>query len=193
MRVGTKSILFGAHAVWMHPFMVAWAWYRLHGFKEVRWHHWTEKIEEPIHYFQDPWKRMFYTSLRDPRLWLSFFLHDIGYWQSPNMDGEEGQRHPEVGARLMGRLFGSGWHAFTLLHSRFYADRVGRDISPLCVADKYAQVFTPAWLYVPMARATGEIEEYMRDTGGSRNAWTWWKEIQAWAAGWVDDTLAMER
>ena len=32
MRVGTKSVLFGVHAVWIHPFFVAWAWWRLFGF-----------------------------------------------------------------------------------------------------------------------------------------------------------------
>jgi hypothetical protein len=29
------------------------------------------------------------------------------------------------------------------------------------VADKLAFVLTPAWLYLPMARATGELAEYM--------------------------------
>jgi hypothetical protein len=29
------------------------------------------------------------------------------------------------------------------------------------VADKLAFVLTPAWLYLPMTRATGELSEYM--------------------------------
>lgn len=29
MRVGTKSILFGAHQFLLHPLFVAWAWTRL--------------------------------------------------------------------------------------------------------------------------------------------------------------------
>ena len=48
MKVGTKSVLFGAHAFWLHPFFVAVAWTRLYGF---------------------PW---------DPRLWVAFFVHDLG-------------------------------------------------------------------------------------------------------------------
>ena len=44
MRVGTKSVLFGVHAVWIHPFFVAWAWWKLFGF---------------------PW---------DLQLWVAFFL-----------------------------------------------------------------------------------------------------------------------
>jgi hypothetical protein len=49
MRVGTKSVIFGVHSILVHPFFVAWAWSRLYGF---------------------PW---------DPRLWLAFLVHDIGY------------------------------------------------------------------------------------------------------------------
>ena len=75
MRVGTKSVLFGAHAFWLHPWLVALAWTRLYGF---------------------PW---------DPRLWVAFFVHDLGYWGKPNMDGRPGESHPFWAARLMGRLF----------------------------------------------------------------------------------------
>lgn len=39
--------------------------------------------------------------------------------------------------------------------------RGGLRISRLCVADKLAFVLTPAWLYLPMARASGELAEYM--------------------------------
>lgn len=164
MRVGTKSVLFGAHAFWLHPWFVALAWWRLYGF---------------------PW---------DPRLWVAFFVHDLGYFGLPNMDGEEGGKHSEWGARLMSRLFdtyprdfvGQEGHSFlvdpalpgetlttaqplgrwgrlTLYHSRFYAKNHGFRPSRLCMADKLAIVLTPSWLYVPMASATGEILEYMRD------------------------------
>ncbi|MFP3947126.1 MAG: hypothetical protein ACLFWG_00215 [Longimicrobiales bacterium] len=75
MRVGTRSVLFGVHAFWMHPFFVARAWWKLYGF---------------------PW---------DPRLWVAFFVHDLGYWGKPNMDGPEGERHPELGATLVARWF----------------------------------------------------------------------------------------
>ena len=44
MRVGTKSVILGVHSILIHPFFVAWAWWRLYGF---------------------PW---------DGRFWLAFFL-----------------------------------------------------------------------------------------------------------------------
>ena len=131
MRVGTKSVLFGAHCFLLHPWFVAAAWWKVYGF--------------PF----------------DPRLWVAFFVHDVGYLGKPNMDGPEGESHVELGASIMGRLFGAEWGNFSRYHSRFYAKKDGRRHSRLCVADKYALVLTPTWLYLPMARLTGEIHEYM--------------------------------
>lgn len=151
MTVGTKSVLYGAHCFFLHPWFVAWAWFKLYGF--------------PF----------------DPRLWVAFFVHDIGYIGKPNMDGPEGERHPVVGALLMRNLFDwtmtdritgttgdvvdgvvefGRWGMFTLLHSRYFSKRLGTTPSRLCVADKLATSLTPAWLYLPMVRATGEIDEY---------------------------------
>ncbi len=148
MKIGTKSVLFGAHCFFLHPWFVALAWWRLYGF---------------------PW---------DPRLWVAFFVHDLGYWGKPNMDGPEGEMHPEFGARIMGKLFdrhcchssdcrtshirGTYWHDFSLYHSRFLAKQNGAVPSQLCPADKYSFCLTPRWLYLPMVRATGEIREYMK-------------------------------
>ena len=78
MRVGTKSVLYGAHAFYLHPWFVAWAWWKLFGF---------------------PW---------DPRLWVAFFVHDLGYWGCPDMDGDQGEAHPFFGARVMSYLFDEG-------------------------------------------------------------------------------------
>ena len=144
MKVGTKSILFGAHCFLVHPWFVAAAWWKLNGF---------------------PW---------NPRLWIAFLVHDLGYIGKPNMDGPEGETHVELGARIMHWLFDGDvivcgqvlrrdttWYEFCLYHSRFYAKRDGRKPSLLCMADKLALALTPAWLYLPMVRATGEIDEYM--------------------------------
>lgn len=89
------------------------------------------------------------------------------------MDGPEGERHVEWGARIMQRLFdhdrfGMGdaaryrWHDFTLYHSRFYAKRDGAQFSRLCVADKLSICLTPRWIYLPMVNWSGEIHEYMK-------------------------------
>jgi hypothetical protein len=165
MNVGTKSVLFGIHAFWLHPWFVAAAWWKLYGF---------------------PW---------DPRLWVAFFVHDIGYWGSPNMDGPEGERHPEIAARWMRKWFdtpwwveriewtkrgrfifprwhwrlygfrGAGvpgrWESEVLYHSRFYARRDGRSFSRLCVADKLSFCLTPRWLYFLLGDLSGEIDEYI--------------------------------
>jgi hypothetical protein len=130
MKIGTKSILFGAHQFILHPLFVALAWWKLYGF---------------------PY---------DPRLWIAFIVHDLGYWGKPNMDGPEGDRHVEWGARFM-LFFGIKWHDFCLYHSRFYAKKNKQPFSRLCVADKLSICLMPPWLYLPLARATGEIVEYM--------------------------------
>ncbi len=178
MKVGSKSVLFGVHAFWLHPWFVAEAWSRLYGF---------------------PWQ---------PWLWVLFFVHDIGYLGKPNMDGEEGERHPWVGAGILYWLqgwwcylkrhawarwehkdFKSGhgtvtvsrwavrrrlgsargsvgsekpcWGNEALFHSRFLAKRYHTTPSRLCIADKLVITMEPWWLYLPRAIASGEIREYM--------------------------------
>lgn len=132
LSIGTKSVLFGAHCFFLHPWFVALAWWKLYGF---------------------PW---------DPRLWVAFFVHDLGYIGKPNMDDAEGELHPYWGAFLMGFLFGKTWFDFTLYHSRFLAKRNGEQYSKLCVADKYSFMLTPKWIYLPMVKLTGEVYEYLR-------------------------------
>lgn len=159
MTVGTKSVLFGAHQFLIHPWFVAWGWWTLYGF--------------PF----------------DPRLWVSFFVHDLGYIGKLNMDGPEGERHPVLGASLMaifdgvwpirpkfliggegiaacwmtnrGAVHMGTWAKFSLLHSRYFAKTLGLQPSRLCMADKLAIALTPGWLYLPLVRASGEIHEYM--------------------------------
>ena len=169
MMVGTKSVLFGAHQFILHPLFVAEAWSRLYGF--------------PL----------------DPRLWLAFFVHDLGYWGKPNMDGPEGDTHPEWGARLMERLFGPKWGDFCRYHSRYNAKRDGKPYSKLCVADKLVTVLEPWWFYLPRVRATGELVEYMANAreasaesqltrmgfGQHGCAREWFTNIQKYLAAWV--------
>jgi hypothetical protein len=170
MRVGTKSILFGAHQFLIHPLFVAFAWWKLFGF--------------PF----------------DPRLWVAFFLHDLGYLGKPNMDGPEGERHPYFAAGAMGRLFGSRWYDFCLYHSRFIAKASRKPFSKLCVADKLAVALEPWWLYLPRAILSGEIDEYMAlaktrtDAGESKYATMqvfsdirrqWFSNVQKYLRSWV--------
>ena len=91
MKVGTKSLLFGAHNIFIHPFLVFIAWWRLYGFPA------------------------------DPRLWVAFIVHDWGYLGKPNMDGPEGETHVELGARIMrifGRRWEEFTRHHSRFHSR---------------------------------------------------------------------------
>lgn len=160
MTIGTRSILFGVHQFAVHPWFVAWAWWKLYGF--------------PL----------------DPRLWCAFFLHDIGYFGKPNMDGPEGETHCEAGARVMGWLFGKKWGDFTLYHSRFYAKKFNQPFSRLCAADKLAIDLTWQWLYLIQANLTGEIHEYMKGTGarspaGERSQRQWLTDVQRYCRNWA--------
>lgn len=162
MKIGTKSVLYGAHCFFIHPFFVARAWWRLYGF---------------------PY---------DPRLWVAFFVHDLGYWGKPNMDGPEGEDHVRFGAKITHRLFDwdnwdatwfarwigrvidwlvrapftpyqgepGNWYSFCFYHSRYMAKRYGIPPSKLCYADKFAFVITWPWLYKLSVYLTGEWKEY---------------------------------
>jgi hypothetical protein len=173
MTVGTKSVIAGAHCFLLHPFLVAWGWTRLFGF---------------------PW---------DPRLWAAFALHDIGYVGRPDMDGPSGEEHVVLGAKIMGALFGAAWEDECLRHSRYWSRRMGLPISRLCLADKLAFALAPAWLYLPMARWTGELREYMmcsRERQAGDSAFTdeearlirsasseaWLRGLQSYTLRWVD-------
>jgi len=186
MKIGTKSALYGAHAFWLHPFFVFLAWWKLYGF---------------------PW---------DPRLWVAFFVHDLGYWGKPNMDGEEGERHPEWGARMMTSLFDhiyrlcpspsdprmpeylwlGDWGRLVLYHSRFYAKLAGVKPSRFCFADKMAICLTPWWVYRWTAGLTGEIREYREDAANPSKGWAnkqecsdreWYLDMQSYMRKWIEE------
>jgi hypothetical protein len=170
MKIGTKSLLFGVHQVFLHPLFVAWAWWKLYGFP------------------------------RDPRLWVAFIVHDWGYWGKPNMDGPEGEQHVRLGAKIMYKLFGWDWMVFCLYHSRFFAKMAGVPFSRLCVADKYSIVLTPWWLYLLLAHLSGEIYEYRghnksKATGPilanelmqSHGARTWHQGLVLYVDAWVTE------
>lgn len=162
--VGTRSILVGAHAFWFHPFVVAAAWRKTYSF--------------PF----------------DPRLWVAFFVHDLGYIGCPNMDGPEGERHPMLGANIMGLLFDlwhkeNTWHDLCLYHSRTFAKLQGAEVSKLCYADKLAFTVQPKWLYLFLVKLTGEYEEYL-DNARKYNASLGYVKIRTDNLGnWYDDLV----
>lgn len=138
LPIGTRSLLFGAHQVALHPLFVALAWRRLYG-------GWPRKV--PI--------------------WVAFFLHDIGYWGCESMDGDDGLQHPERGAAILSALFddhwwtnGMEWYLFSATHSRSYAKEIDFIPGPLMAADKLATVLMPLWLYAGLCWLSGEWREY---------------------------------
>jgi hypothetical protein len=157
MKTGTKSLLFGVHQIFWHPITVILAW---------RW---------------------LYRSLPSLKEVICIIVHDWGYWGKINMDDEEGEKHPELGAMLAHRLFDRvewypclGYNSegnncvdtrfkrttkyldLCLYHSRHYARNAGVEPSPLCWADKLSIIFEPWWLYLPRAWASGELAEYRK-------------------------------
>lgn len=134
LSIGSRSLLFGAHQVVIHAVFLFLAWWKLYGFP------------------------------RDPRLYVAFLVHDLGYWGKPNIDGKEGEQHPELGANIMRRFFGDTWATFCLYHSRSRAAQDGQPFSKLCVADKLASALEPAWLFLWRVRLSGEIHEFMANS-----------------------------
>ena len=130
MRIGAKSLLFGAHQFIIHPFNVWLAWYWLYGkpptFKET----------------------------------VCVIVHDWGYIACSDMDDQDGSRHPILGARIAGFLFGQKYRDLCLFHSRHYSKQAGASPSKLCWADKTSLLFESAPFYLWRARLTGELKEY---------------------------------
>lgn len=202
MRIGTKSVLFGIHQFLLHPTLLAIAWWKLNGFRSVhigqRWEWYTITLRDGARLRRQRAVDV-YASLLSPRLWLAFFVHDLGYIGKPNMDGEEGERHPFVGAAIMRFICGEPWGLFTLYHSRFLAKKHGEQPSALCIADKLLITLYPQWLYLWLANLTGEIEEYMAQSDrnnatGSKYAHMhptitdqqqWHRDMIAYVTRWV--------
>ena len=173
MRAGTKNLLFGEHQIIIHSLFVALAWWRLFGFP------------------------------KDLRIWVCFFIHDLGYWGKDDIDGKDGKAHPELGASIVHWLFDKKgesawwavyppkWYEFCLYHSRHCAKKAEQPVSALALADKYAFVITPWWVFLPLAKLSGGLKEYLeiyRHIGAS-NLREWHERAREEAWNWVDRTL----
>lgn len=140
MNVGTKSLLFGVHQFLWHPWTVGRAWRNLYG----RWPTWIE--------------------------WVCILSHDIGYFGCKTMDGEDGKKHPELGAMIAQRIVkilgGDAYavYTFTLFHSSHYARMHGAQPSALYLPDKASILFEASWFYKLRARLSGEVYEYIENS-----------------------------
>lgn len=147
MRAGSKTLLFGTHNFIIHPIFVFIAWI-------IR-----------------------YRSLPDLSEFIAICLHDVGLWGLPNLDGEEGEMHPQrIGNWLRcismkfsdGTVIATRWQnifekaaQIVYGHSRFYAMKYDLKLSKLFQADKLAVGLYPSWLYIFLGTLSGEIDEYM--------------------------------
>jgi hypothetical protein len=165
MKIGTRSILFGVHQFFLHPLFVLIAWL------------------------------IIYRSFPKFYELCAIVTHDFGYWGQPNMDGDEGENHPEIAAAWWRNRFGEFGKkvaAEIIGHSRFHAEKAGIEISRLFRPDKLATALYPKILYLVLANLSGEIKEYMGlcDNGGkydefdksTRSQWQWLIETQAFMA-----------
>ena len=142
MKIGTKTLLFGCHQFLLHPLLVGVAWVKLY-----------RKLPN--------WKEA-----------VCILIHDWGYWGKPNVDGPEGELHPERAARwawkhLDERAKGENLHMgvcyysnLCRYHSSTLAKMAGHQVSKLCLPDKYGITLVPISLMVLFGRLTGETNEY---------------------------------
>lgn len=162
MKIGTRSILFGVHQFLWHPLTVGLAWRRIHKV-------WPTRFE-----------------------WLAIFLHDLGYWGCPDMDGESGRQHPARAAKW-GRELGevmsgspaTGEYVESLIagHSRNFCRAYDQKPSKLCAPDKVSILYDPALFYWLRGVLSGEIFEYhrreeIRRKRSIRNTWEWLLEYR---------------
>ena len=121
MKTGTKSVLFGVHQFVLHPYFVVKAW-------RIIYHRWPRLCE-----------------------WCAIITHDLGYWGCPNMDGDEGEQHPERVAAWWRKHFGKFGACVAvevLGHSRYHAKKNNLPLSDLFQPDKMATALYPRWLYL---------------------------------------------
>lgn len=137
MTRGTKSVIFGVHNPLIHGIFVCISWILVYG--------------------------------RFPRLHelTAIFFHDIGYIGCLEMDGPDGETHPERSTKIIGKLSSKSNAALPLMlfHSRTYSDKLGQKPSDLCLPDKLSTLLYPEVLYIALGRLSGEIDEYKHRMG----------------------------
>jgi hypothetical protein len=175
MKIGTKTLLIGAHQILWHPVCVTLAWRELHN---KRWPDW--------------------------KIFICIVIHDWGYWGSPNIEGEEGENHPYLGARLALRYLDDSndlilnhvYADFCLFHSRTLSAIFSRIPSDLCWADKLSVKFDPWWLYLLRVWLSGEIHEYRKKAAelgevpllASNKEWYLWAQARMIRKAYARDT-----
>jgi hypothetical protein len=121
----------------------------LFGVHQFIWHSFTVLMAWIKLYGWPNWKEL-----------ICIFIHDWGYWGCSNIEGQEGERHPELAGRIALYLLGDEAEYLCLFHSRNYARKHDMQPSKLCWPDKLSIIYDPWWLYLPRAWLSGELKEY---------------------------------
>jgi len=120
---------------------------------------------------------------------ICIFIHDLGYWNCYDIDGIDGSKHPELGAKIARVLLGPEYAELCLYHSRSYARATGAQPSKLCYADKLSIAYEPWWFYLSRAWLSGELGEYRRRAAeehyipASASHRSWFEWIKEYLAG----------
>ncbi len=131
MKIGTKSLLFGAHQFILHPLLVLIAWKKLYG--------------------SVTWKELTCIIIHDWGYW--------GCPNMDGPEGEAHPYRPALWAYKHFRH--ECYYNLIAYHSRFSAKTDKMPVSRLCLADKYGTAMYPTWLWVLLCTLSGEVKEYM--------------------------------
>lgn len=160
MNIGTRTILFGYHQIFIHFFFVIWAWIKIFGVGSL---------------------------VVDPKMVVAIFIHDLGYWGCDNLDGKEGKQHPIRMANWAKKYLGTKYDYEILFHSRSMSD--GKVLSRLGMADKLAFLLYPKWLTKLLQYMSGEVHEYLKMFGEETGLF-FFGAFYYWASTKNVDTLA---
>lgn len=105
------------------------------------------------------WKWL-YGSWPNPKEFLAICLHDIGYLGVKEMDGDDGTKHPELGAGIADIVLGKPYGDLIRGHSKGYAELIGVPLSKLYGPDKLSHAFEFVAFYTFRTRLTGELQQY---------------------------------
>lgn len=148
MKIGSRSLVFGAHQVIIHPLFVLAAWVKLYG-----WPEWRMLIAIVIH----DWGYWGSPNMDGPEgelhpIWAAKWCARRG-WRAEAL---ECLKHSRFICKSMDKLGGDTLSSILCGDFRF-----NNEPSRLCWADKLGTAYMPTGLWVFLAWLTGELREYM--------------------------------
>lgn len=131
MKVGTKSLLFGIHQVFIHPYVVYKAWKFLYG--------------------RPTWREFVCIFIHDWGYWGRPDLDGESGVDHPKLGAS-------IAYNLFSKVYGKEYYYLCSGHSRTYAKMYGFQVSKLCWADKLSFCFENRRFYLFRAKLSGELK-----------------------------------